>query len=72
MPVVEFPSQATPDEILRIARKTGFKDLIVCGYDEEGDFRFGNSKTDAGKLLLILELAKAAVLEDVLEEEEDE
>ena len=56
----------TPKSVLQKAKKWGMKRCIVIGFDENERVIFGGSFSDAGDILMLLELAKKHLLENLL------
>jgi len=52
-----------PERVLKNALKEGMEDVVVIGYDSEGEFYFASSKADGGDVMWLLELAKKHLLE---------
>lgn len=65
--VVEFDGitklDIPADRILAKAAKVGLTDVIVMGYDGDGEFRFFGSSASGPETLWLLELAKRKLLE---------
>lgn len=55
---LDFP----PDKILTKALDR-LEQVVVIGFDKEGDFYFASSKADGGSVLWLLEKAKKMLLE---------
>ena len=50
------------DRILDGARHNEVRDCLLLGYDKHDDFYMASTTVDAGKLLILLERAKAMML----------
>ncbi len=65
--VVEFTGSTRldlpVDTILSKVKKAKLDEIIVIGFDEEGDFYFASSKGDGGDMLWLLEKAKKMLLD---------
>jgi hypothetical protein len=72
--IIKYPGITRHDldaqTVLEEACKLKFQDVLIIGYDEEGDFIFQSSKADGGLCLWLLEYAKRKLL-DAAEEMED-
>ena len=64
--VVFFPGASdqrfTPDLLLRGALKADLEDVVILGWDEDGDLFFSGSLTSKGDILWLLENARMALL----------
>lgn len=47
-----------PERVIEAAGARGLKDVIVAGWDADGEFYFAGSMADGGGALWLLELAK--------------
>ena len=47
-----------PNRVIESLKDAKLTDIIVIGYDEEGEFYFAGSKADGGEALWMLEMAK--------------
>ena len=54
-----------PPEILEKAKDWGMSRCLIVGIDDDGEFHFGGSFSDAGEMVLLLEEAKRRVLATV-------
>ena len=65
--VVDLPVITTLDipseRVLNSASKRGMDDVVVIGYDNDGEFYFASNKADRGTVIWLLELAKKKLLE---------
>ncbi len=65
--VVELPVVTTlpipSQRLLRKAIDGGVTNVVIIGYDPEGEFWFASSDADGGDILWLLELAKKKLLE---------
>lgn len=52
-----------PSRVLRGAREAKLTNLVVVGFDKDGDFYFAANKADGANTLWLLELAKKKILE---------
>ena len=62
LPVItklDIPSE----RVLHSAAKHGMDDVVVIGYDNDGEFYFASNKADGGTVIWLLELAKKKLLE---------
>lgn len=50
------------ERILRKASEEDLKEVIVVGFDQEGEFYFVSSEPDGGDVLWLLEMAKFKLL----------
>lgn len=51
-----------PARILRKASEAGLTEVVIVGYDKDGDFWFSSSGSDGGDVLWLFELAKMKLL----------
>jgi hypothetical protein len=51
------------DRILKAALEKGLAEVVIIGFDDDGEFYFAASKADGGDVLWLLELAKKKLLE---------
>ncbi|MER2512830.1 MAG: hypothetical protein ABTQ25_10540 [Nitrosomonas ureae] len=51
------------DRVLLGAVDRGLKDVVIIGYDDDGEFYFSSSKADGGLVIYLLEMAKKKLLE---------
>jgi len=58
-----------PERILNKALENGITDVIVIGYDKDGDFYFASCQADGGSVLWLLEMAKRKLIDVALEME---
>lgn len=67
--VTMFPGQTfldiPPDRVLDAAKDLNLQCAIVVGRDAEGRLYLASSSGDAAEMLLLLELSKREVLEDI-------
>jgi hypothetical protein len=65
--VVELPVitrlDIPPERTLNAALKKGLAEVVVIGFDQDGDFYFASSKSDGGGVIWLLEMAKKKLLE---------
>jgi hypothetical protein len=55
-----FPgSKLDPTAILEIAKQWGLKDVVILGWNSDGEFVWGGSNDSTKDRLYILEVAKA-------------
>lgn len=47
-----------PDRVINGSAEWGLKEVIIIGFDENGDFHFSSSMADSGDVLYWLEKAK--------------
>jgi hypothetical protein len=52
-----------PEKVLNKAADVKFLDVVILGFDEEGDFYFAASSADGGDVLWLLEMAKKQLME---------
>lgn len=50
------------EQVLEMAKEAGLTDVVVIGYDKDGDEYFASSKSDGGDVLWLLERAKYKLL----------
>jgi hypothetical protein len=64
--VVESPIESRRDieRLLARMREAGLKDVVVIGFDKDGEFWTDITFADGPTVLWLMELAKAKVLED--------
>lgn len=66
--IVAFPGITTLDipaeRVLQRAIDEPITDVVVLGWDKDGDFYFASSKADGGDVLWLLEIAKGKLLKD--------
>ena len=69
--VVDFPGitrlDLPPNKVMANAMKAGLESAIIIGENEDGDLIFFLSQADAADALWLLEKAKKALLDGVLE-----
>lgn len=53
------------ERVLDGAKKAELQDIIIIGYDKEGEFCFASDKSDGGNALWLLETAKKQLLETI-------
>jgi hypothetical protein len=51
------------DKLLTKALENGVTNVVILGYDPDGDFYFASSDADGGDVLWLLEIAKKRLLE---------
>lgn len=51
------------ERILNQAVDDGLQDVVIIGWDDEGEFYFASSKADGGNILWLLEKAKKMLME---------
>lgn len=51
------------EKLLRKALEGGVTNVVIIGYDPEGEFWFASSDADGGDVLWLLELAKRKLLD---------
>lgn len=51
-----------PERVLEAALEETLSEVVIVGYDEEGDFYFASSQADGGDVLWLLELAKQKLM----------
>lgn len=65
--VVELPVITTLDipseRVLQKALDKGLQDVVIVGFDKDGDLYFASNKSDGGTVLWLFEMAKKALLE---------
>jgi hypothetical protein len=65
--VVELPVITSLDlpaeRVLNAAIKEDLDEVVIVGFDKDGDFYFASNKSDGGGVLWLFELAKKALLE---------
>jgi hypothetical protein len=72
--VVYFPGPSRLDtpvgRVMEAAVEASLTEIVVIGFDEDGDFYFASSKADGGDVLWLLERAKHKLMTitDELEE----
>jgi len=62
LPVItrlEIPAE----RVLNAAIEEGVKEVVIVGYDKDGEFYFASSKADGGQVMWLFELAKKKLLE---------
>ena len=50
------------DGVLKGAEEMEMTEVVILGYDKEGDFYFASSKSDGGSILWLLECARTALM----------
>lgn len=63
--LLDIPSE----RILNKALEQGITDVIVIGYDKDGDFYFASCQADGGSVLWLLEMAKRKLIDVALKME---
>lgn len=61
--IVPFPTPATADEVLDIAKKAGFRDLLIVGWNKEDDLVIIGSDMNEADMVYLIALAQREVLE---------
>ncbi len=61
--IVPFPTPATAEEVLDIAKKSGFRDSIIIGWDKNDDMVVIGSDMTEADMLYLLALAQREILE---------
>lgn len=51
------------EKLLTKALENGVTNVVIIGYDPDGDFYFASSDADGGDVLWLLEIAKKRLLE---------
>jgi len=51
------------ERILSAAKEAEMSEVVIIGFDKDGDFYFSASKADAGDVIWCLEMAKKKLLE---------
>ena len=64
---VETTVDIPAEKILQMALAAKLTDVVVVGYDDNGDLYFATSTAECGDNLLLFELAKAAMIENLKE-----
>lgn len=68
--VIILPVDTTLDlpaeRILDGARDGGVTDILLVGYDPDGEFYMASQSVDIGKLLILLERARAMLLSRII------
>jgi len=64
--VVEFNGvttlDLTPDRVIKEALKAKMTEVVIVGFDEDGEFYFASSQADGGNVIYHLEMAKYHLL----------
>lgn len=58
------------ERVIRWAGEAGLTEIVVLGFDADGEFYFASSKADSGDVLYPLEVAKLRLLNVCLGKEE--
>ncbi len=65
--VVEFNGitslDLTPDRVIQGALNAKMTEVVIVGFDEDGEFYFASSKADSGDVIYHLEMAKHKLLQ---------
>lgn len=65
--VVMFPGVTSQDYdpivMLEAAMRTELADVVIIGWDTDGDFFFSSSKSEGPEVLWMLELAKSKLMD---------
>ena len=65
--VIEFEGVTTldipPERILKGARDANLADVVIIGYDDDGQFYFASSTAKGPEVLWLMELAKTRLIE---------
>ena len=69
--VIEFtPTSKSLDipvgDVLAGAVQSNLDEVLVIGYNEDGDLYIHQSTNKAGELLLLMELAKTTIMDDMM------
>lgn len=51
------------DRVKKAAEKANLEQVIIIGFDKDGEFYFSSSKADGGTVLWLMEVAKKKLLE---------
>lgn len=62
LPIVTDKS-SLPEQVLQSAAQESFEQVMVIGFDADGEFYFRSSEADGGRVLWLLEVAKKRLLE---------
>lgn len=52
-----------PEKVLNAALEAGLGQVVIVGFDKEGDFYFASSQADGGDTLWLIALAQKKLLE---------
>lgn len=65
--IIDLPVITTldhePDKILREATGKGLTDIVIMGWDKDGELYFASSTADGGEVLWLMEHAKKELME---------
>lgn len=61
--IVPFPTPAKPEDVLEIAKQSGFRDLLVVGWNQDDDLVIIGSDMNPADILYLLALAQREALE---------
>lgn len=64
--LVHPSSKIDPNTILEKAKTWNFDEVIVCGFDKDGEFQFGSSEVLFTNWLLILEYLKDFMRKEII------
>lgn len=53
----------SPERVIDAAKEAELQDVVVIGYDKDGDFYFAANQADGKDVLWLLEVAKKKLLE---------
>jgi hypothetical protein len=60
---IESPKPRLPEQVLQSAAQESFKEVLVIGFDSDGEFYFSSSEGSGPPCLWLLEVAKKRLLE---------
>lgn len=65
--VIRFPGNTRldldPDVLLKEASEHGLREVVICGFDQEGNEYHASSVSDAGEVLWILRRCEHALMQ---------
>lgn len=65
--IVSYPGvtrlDCAPENTIKCAVEAKLKDVVIIGFDEDGEFFFASNKADGGDALWLLELARKRLME---------